>query len=94
MITALPGHEAQRLAEMERQIAEVWADVLGIERVGPTDDFFELGGNSLHAVHIVSRTEEIVGVSLSSRSVLESRNVREMAAHVWRVRDEANDSAG
>jgi aspartate beta-hydroxylase len=84
---------SRRLAEMERQIAEVWADVLGTERVGPTDDFFELGGNSLHAVQIVIRTEEIVGVSLSSRSVLESRNVHEMAAHVWRVRDAANDSA-
>lgn len=71
------------LAEMERQIAEVWADVLGIERVGPAE----------HAVHIVSRTEELAGVSLSSRSVLESRNVHEMAAHVWRVRDAANDSA-
>jgi len=81
------------LAEMERQIAQVWAGGLGIGRPGPAGDFFELGGNPLHPAHIVSRTEELAGVSLSSRSVLESGNVHEMAAHVWRVRDAANDSA-
>ncbi|WP_116201694.1 non-ribosomal peptide synthetase [Amycolatopsis circi] len=47
-------HVAPR-TERERTIAEIWADVLGVERVGATDDFFELGGDSILSMQVVSR---------------------------------------
>ncbi|MFE3784986.1 amino acid adenylation domain-containing protein, partial [Amycolatopsis sp. NPDC059090] len=47
-------HVAPR-TERERAIAEIWADVLSVERVGATDDFFELGGDSILSMQVVSR---------------------------------------
>jgi nonribosomal peptide synthetase DhbF len=47
-------YEAPRTA-LERRLADIWADVLGVDRVGVHDDFFSLGGNSLHAVRVAAR---------------------------------------
>jgi nonribosomal peptide synthetase DhbF len=41
--------------DLERRLAGIWADVLGVERVGLHDNFFSLGGNSLRAVRIAAR---------------------------------------
>ncbi|MFC5288494.1 phosphopantetheine-binding protein [Actinokineospora guangxiensis] len=73
-----------RRAELEAVIADVWSEVLG-RPVATTDDFFAIGGNSLHAVQIVSRTEEITGEPLSVRAVLEGRTVAAMAEAVARA---------
>lgn len=48
------GYEPPR-TELERRLAGIWADVLGVERVGLHDNFFSLGGNSLRAVRIAAR---------------------------------------
>jgi len=47
-------YEAPRTA-LERRLAGIWADVLGVDRVGAHDNFFSLGGNSLHAVRVAAR---------------------------------------
>ncbi len=54
---------------VERQLAEVWSEVLGLDRVGVEDDFFELGGHSLQAMQILSRVHQAFGVELSLRLV-------------------------
>lgn len=77
--------EVARRAELEGMIASVWSEVFG-RPVTPTDDFFDLGGNSLHAVHIVGRTEELTGEPLSVRAVLEGRTVSAMAETVARAK--------
>jgi hypothetical protein len=41
--------------ELAGRIAAIWADVLGLDAVGPDDDFFALGGNSLRAVRVAAR---------------------------------------
>lgn len=51
---AAPGYEAP-VGEVERALAEIWAELLHVERVGRQDNFFELGGHSLLAVRMVSR---------------------------------------
>ncbi|HEV7590264.1 MAG TPA: amino acid adenylation domain-containing protein, partial [Longimicrobium sp.] len=53
--------EAPR-GETEAAVAGVWAEVLGIDRVGRFDHFFELGGHSLRAVQVVSRVRQVLGV--------------------------------
>jgi amino acid adenylation domain-containing protein len=56
----------------ESLLAKCWIDVMRIERVGSTDDFFELGGNSLSAARFVARAGEALGVELPLRTVFES----------------------
>ena len=45
-------------APLEEVLAKIWADVLGIERVGVNDDFFQLGGHSMLATQIISQVRE------------------------------------
>lgn len=51
-------------SEMERAISQIWADVIGLERVGVTQNFFDLGGTSLMLEHVQLRLESHLGRDL------------------------------
>jgi acyl transferase domain-containing protein len=55
---------------IEQTIANIWQEILGVERVGIYDNFFELGGHSLLAVQVTSRLREIFQVDLPLQSIL------------------------
>src|SRR5215213_8322436 len=57
----------------ERKLAEVWAELLGVDRVGRDDDFFELGGHSLLATRLVSRIRRDCGAELPLQDVFTAR---------------------
>ncbi|MFF5265543.1 amino acid adenylation domain-containing protein, partial [Actinomadura viridis] len=82
------GFAAPRTRE-ERAVAEVWADVLGRDRVGRTDDFFALGGHSLLATRVNARLRGAFGADLPLRALFENRTVADLA----RVLREAAPSA-
>ena len=63
--------------ELERGLAHIWEEVLGIEKVGIHDDFFELGGDSLLGVHVVALVRQ-AGLRLTSRQLLEHRTIAEL----------------
>ncbi|WP_344977587.1 non-ribosomal peptide synthetase, partial [Salinactinospora qingdaonensis] len=64
---------------VERVLAEVFASVLGVERVGVDDDFFALGGDSILSIQVVSRARR-GGVVVSSRDVFAHPTVAGLAA--------------
>jgi amino acid adenylation domain-containing protein len=72
----------------EEAIAAVWAEVLGMERVGATDGFFSLGGHSLRAVRIINRIHEVLGVRLPVSALFDTPTVRGLAERVVQEREQ------
>ena len=70
----------------EQLIAEIWAEVLGLERVGIHDNFFELGGHSLLATQAISRLRETLQVELPLRSLFESPTVSSLSKNISQYR--------
>ncbi|MFI0976471.1 amino acid adenylation domain-containing protein [Streptomyces sp. NPDC021093] len=59
----------------ERAVAGLWADALGLERVGAHDDFFQLGGHSIISLKVLTRVRKTFGVRPSFRDLLNTSTV-------------------
>lgn len=66
----------------EKVLAGIWADVLGLERIGVSSNFFESGGHSLLAIQIVSRIREAFRTDLSVRHLFEAPTVAKLARSI------------
>ena len=64
----------------EEALVAMWKEILGLEQVGVTDDFFQVGGHSLKAVQLQSRISSAFQVDVSFRDVLKARTVRALAS--------------
>jgi acyl carrier protein len=65
--------------DAEAVLAGIWAEVLGVERVGVEDNFFELGGDSIRSLLIASRAKTAFDVTLTPRDVLTAGDVFTLA---------------
>ncbi|UKO99561.1 non-ribosomal peptide synthetase [Nostoc sp. UHCC 0870] len=63
---------------VEQQLAEIWAEVLKLERVGIHDNFFELGGHSLLTVPLVSKIEACFGKKIPLSTILSSPTISQL----------------
>jgi thioesterase domain-containing protein/acyl carrier protein len=63
----------------ERELAALWADVLGVERVGIHDNFFSLGGDSLRAGQLFARIARVFGTKLPPATLLRAATVEQLA---------------
>ncbi|MFC9249741.1 condensation domain-containing protein, partial [Streptomyces sp. NPDC057136] len=66
----------------EELLADVWAEVLGVDRVGVDDNFFDLGGHSLVATQAVSRIREVFGVKVPLSALFNEPTLRGLASVV------------
>ncbi|MEX3901646.1 amino acid adenylation domain-containing protein, partial [Paraburkholderia sp. BR10954] len=87
---ALPAPEDEAYArrsyeppqgEIETALAKLWAELLGLERVGRHDHFFELGGHSLLAVQLLSRAVDL-GLKFSVADLFQAPVLKELASKV------------
>jgi non-ribosomal peptide synthetase component F/thioesterase domain-containing protein/acyl carrier protein len=74
------GGQPQTPVELE--LARIWEEVLGLERVSLEGDFFELGGHSLLGTRLAARVREVMGVELPLRAFFQARTLESMAALV------------
>ncbi|OIN52221.1 non-ribosomal peptide synthase/polyketide synthase [Pseudomonas azotoformans] len=68
--------------ELETTLADIWAEVLKVERVGVQDNFFELGGHSLLATQIASRVQKTLQRDVPLRAMFECSTVAELAEYI------------
>jgi amino acid adenylation domain-containing protein len=82
---ALPAHTTRQSdsreprTQTERTLCAIFAEVLGVERVGIQDDFFALGGHSLMVARVVSRIRGRLGLNVAVRLVFEAPTVERLA---------------
>ena len=94
---ALPAPESQGATteyvsprdETEEQLAAMWSELLGVDKIGIHDDFFSLGGHSLIAMQVVSKVMQSMGVQLPLESLFESPTIEGLAQSVKQSGDNA-----
>ena len=83
-----PGLEQQYEAPrspIEAAVAEIWSELLGVDRVGVQDRFFDLGGHSLMATQVLSRVRQQFEVELPLRQLFEQPTVANLARMIERA---------
>ena len=76
---------------VEQVLVEIWADVLGVARVGIRDNFFDLGGHSLKATQVMARVAKTLQVELPLRKIFESPTIAELADQIEQAGSEARE---
>jgi non-ribosomal peptide synthase protein (TIGR01720 family) len=74
------GYVAPR-SDAEHALAGIWADVLGLDRVGIHDNFFEIGGDSILSIQVVSRARQ-KGWSYTTKDLFLHQTIADLAPHV------------
>lgn len=78
------GYVAPR-SKHEKSLAAIWKEVLGIERVGVYDDFFELGGDSLRAMQIISKCDR-AGLPFTLQQLIQAKTIAALASMPFATR--------
>ena len=84
---------------LEERLAEIWTQALGPGRlpasgaIGITDDFLDLGGDSLTAVRILARVNQVFGTDLPVRAIFDAPTIAQLAALIARAADERGSAA-
>jgi amino acid adenylation domain-containing protein len=68
--------------ELEATLAQIWSELLGVERISRHDSFFVLGGHSLLAVQMISRSRTALGISIAMHTLFEAPTVAALAQRV------------
>jgi acyl carrier protein len=79
--------------EFTDRLTAIWREVLRVDQIAPTDNFFDLGGHSVFAVQIIARIRAEFAVDVPVRVVFDYPSVDKLAAVLGRLMDEHDQSA-
>ena len=71
---------------LEKTLAEIWSEELGVKLVGTEDNFFELGGHSLSAARIISKINSTLRKDISLREFYEASTIKKLIPVVYRAK--------
>jgi amino acid adenylation domain-containing protein len=63
----------------EQELADIWAEMLGVRQIGASSNFFDLGGHSLLAGRVLARVASVFGVSLPTRTLFDASTIEALA---------------
>ncbi|HRY52563.1 MAG TPA: L-histidine N(alpha)-methyltransferase, partial [Candidatus Portnoybacteria bacterium] len=73
--------------EIQKQLAIVWEEVLGIKDIGINDNFFEIGGNSLNVIQVKSKIKHIINKDIAIRDIFRDPTIKELAKKINEEKD-------
>jgi len=91
--TARPSIETPLAApgdEIEKELMEIWCEVLKLIEIGINDNLFDLGGDSLHMTMIASRVRQRMNVEVTFGNFFEDPTIKGLASAVRRLNQPAN----
>ena len=71
--------------EIEQQLADIWCDILKIEKAGINDNFFHLGGNSLLSIRLISLIKVRLNCDISIKFLFDNPQLHAIASHIDRI---------
>ena len=80
--TAVPRPLAEAGSQLEKEIAAIWEQVLGVTKAGTGDNFFDLGGHSLLVIQVQRRLREATGREISITDMFRLPTISALAAHL------------
>ncbi len=89
-----PSEYVEPRAGTEQQLAAIWSEVLGLDRVGGHDNFFDLGGNSLLALRLISRVRAAFAIDLPLVTLFTAPTVAALATAVEKMQGESHPEMG
>ena len=70
------------LTHLEKQIADIWQDILQVNNITAHDDFFALGGHSLLAIRLINKVRKVLQIDLPLHSIFEAPTVKDLAIYI------------
>lgn len=77
-------------SETEKAIEKIWSKILGLNKISSTSNFFELGGDSLGSIRLVSDIYNILNVKIEIKDIFEYPTISELAKHIDSMSDDNN----
>ena len=84
---AVQDHDVAAMNPLEQQLCQLWQELLGVDRIGRHDSFFELGGDSLSAIRLASRIQDLFQVELPIAEIYQRGDVARLAQQIQRKQE-------
>ncbi|WP_192484725.1 MULTISPECIES: non-ribosomal peptide synthetase [Cysteiniphilum] len=69
--------------EIESKVCQIWQGALGVDKVGVTDNFLQLGGNSILAIDVVMRMKQFVGYHFNALDLIKGKNIKTLLSSAY-----------